>query len=88
MEIAMARGGRAWRGFFPVGGELTSGRPDLQGGPLLRHRAARRPRGCAPGCRCTGRNLFPRQVPELRPAVLAYLDALTGVARRCCAAWR
>jgi len=23
LEIAMARGGRAWRGYFPVGGELT-----------------------------------------------------------------
>src|SRR5690349_11237642 len=26
--IAMARGGRAWRGWFPLGGELTSGVPD------------------------------------------------------------
>src|SRR5690348_6495866 len=32
LEIAMTRGGRAWRGFFPVGGELTSGRPDLKEG--------------------------------------------------------
>jgi len=29
LEIRMALGGRAWRGYFPVGGELTSGRPDL-----------------------------------------------------------
>ena len=28
----MARGGRAWRGYFPVGGELTSGRPDQKEG--------------------------------------------------------
>src|SRR5258708_6820646 len=28
LTIAMARGGKAWRGFFPVGGELTSGKPD------------------------------------------------------------
>ena len=27
-EIAMARGGRAWRGWFPVGGELTDGVAD------------------------------------------------------------
>src|SRR5690349_8315800 len=27
MAIAMARGGRAWRGYFPVGAELTGGRP-------------------------------------------------------------
>ena len=25
MQLAMSRGGRAWRGFFPVGRELTSG---------------------------------------------------------------
>ena len=28
MEIAMRHGGAAWRGYFPVGAELTSGRPD------------------------------------------------------------
>ncbi len=31
-RIHMSRGGRAWRGYFPVGGELTSGRPDLKEG--------------------------------------------------------
>ena len=25
MRIHMSRGGRAWRGYFPVGGEFTSG---------------------------------------------------------------
>jgi isopenicillin N synthase-like dioxygenase len=35
MTISMARGGRAWRGYFPVGGELTSGRPDLKEGLYL-----------------------------------------------------
>src|SRR4051812_42356637 len=32
MKIAMAAGGRAWRGFFPLKGELTSGKPDLKEG--------------------------------------------------------
>src|SRR5215469_6373218 len=32
MEIAIAHGGRAWRGYFPVGEELTSGVPDLKEG--------------------------------------------------------
>ena len=32
MQIAMSRGGRAWRGYFPVGGELTSGKPDRKEG--------------------------------------------------------
>jgi isopenicillin N synthase-like dioxygenase len=32
MQIAMARGGRAWRGYFPDGNELTSGKPDQKEG--------------------------------------------------------
>src|SRR5215472_16940124 len=32
LQIAMERGGRAWRGYFPVGTELTSGQPDLKEG--------------------------------------------------------
>ncbi len=32
LKIRMALGGRAWRGYFPVGNELTSGRPDLKEG--------------------------------------------------------
>src|SRR5262245_39096657 len=32
MEIHMARGGRAWRGYFPVGGEQTSRRAELEVG--------------------------------------------------------
>ena len=32
LAIAMAHGGRAWRGYFPVDGELTSGRPDRKEG--------------------------------------------------------
>jgi isopenicillin N synthase-like dioxygenase len=71
-EIAMARAGRAWRGWFPLGGELTSGVADLKEGvyfgaeldgthPLPLH----------------GRNLFPNEPAELREAVLTYLDVMT-----------
>src|SRR6476661_5949426 len=31
-KIDMKLGGRAWRGWFPVGGELTSGQPDMKEG--------------------------------------------------------
>ncbi len=78
LEIAMERGGRAWRGYFPVGDELTSGRPDLKEG--LYFGAELRdddPRVLA-GLPLHGRNLFPRQVPRLRTLVLTYLDALTS----------
>src|SRR5439155_19438412 len=32
MQWRMSRGGPAWRGYFPAGGELTSGRPDWKDG--------------------------------------------------------
>jgi isopenicillin N synthase-like dioxygenase len=32
MQIRMALGGRAWRGYFCVGDELTSGKPDQKEG--------------------------------------------------------
>ena len=75
-RYAMAQGGRAWRGYFPAGGELTSGRPDWKEGlyfgaelpaehPLVR---ARTP--------LHGPNLFP---PGLRGDVLGYLAAMTSL---------
>jgi len=79
MEIAMERGGRAWRGYFPVGAELTSGRPDLKEGLYFgAELPADDPRVLA-GLPLHGGNLFPRQVPRLRSLVLAYLDALTSL---------
>jgi isopenicillin N synthase-like dioxygenase len=78
-EIAMERGGRAWRGFFPVGGELTSGRPDLKEGLYFGAELPGDDPRVRAGLPLHGRNLFPRQVPELRPLVLSYLDALTGL---------
>ncbi|MEV0345282.1 2-oxoglutarate and iron-dependent oxygenase domain-containing protein [Nonomuraea sp. NPDC050680] len=74
-EISMERGGRAWRGFFPVGGELTSGRPDQKEGVYI---GAEEPQGDLP---LRGPNLFPEQVLELRAAVLEYLGTMTGVAQ-------
>jgi isopenicillin N synthase-like dioxygenase len=75
----MERGGRAWRGYFPVGGELTSGRPDLKEGLYFgTELPAGDPRVKA-GMPLHGANLFPRQVPRLRPLVLAYTDALTAL---------
>lgn len=75
-EISMERGGRAWRGFFPVGGELTSGRPDLKEGVYF---GAEGPPSDLP---LHGPNLFPEEVPELKPAVLKYLDTMTAVAQQ------
>src|SRR6267142_5310664 len=69
LEIKMSHGSRAWRGYFPVGGELTSGKPDLKEGlyfgaeldqdhPLVRS-----------GTPMHGANLFPEKIPCFRETV-------------------
>ncbi|WP_299621975.1 isopenicillin N synthase family oxygenase [Pelagibius sp.] len=74
---AMARGGRAWRGYFPLGGELTSGRPDLKAGLYFGSELpAEHPRVAA-GWPLHGANLWPEAAPELRGAVEAYMAAAT-----------
>src|SRR5262245_62149340 len=80
-DIAMERGGRAWRGYFPVGGELTSGRPDLKEGIYFGTELPDDDERVRQGMPLHGRNLFPRQVPDLRPTVLSYLDAMTALGR-------
>ena len=77
MDIAMERGGRAWRGYFPVGAELTSGRADVKEGIYFgAELPADHPR-VKDGTPLHGANLFPRNMPEFRSAVLAYMDAMT-----------
>jgi isopenicillin N synthase-like dioxygenase len=81
MEIAMARGGRAWRGFFPVGGELTSGKPDIKEGLYFGEELpASDPRVTA-GLPLHGANLFPEDVPELKPLVLDFMRGATRSAQ-------
>jgi isopenicillin N synthase-like dioxygenase len=76
-EIEMARGGRAWRGYFPVGAELTSGRPDQKEGVYFgAELPPDHPRVVA-GVPLHGANLFPKEMPGFRTTVLAYMDAMT-----------
>jgi isopenicillin N synthase-like dioxygenase len=77
MEIRMERGGRAWRGYFPVGDELTSGRPDRKEGLYFGAELPDDDPRVRAGLPLHGKNLFPESVPELRPAVLAYVQAMT-----------
>lgn len=80
LRIPMAKGGRAWRGFFPLGGELTSGRPDGKEGLYFgTELPAGHPRVKA-GWPLHGANLWPTEVPELKPAVLDYMAATTQAA--------
>jgi isopenicillin N synthase-like dioxygenase len=75
LQIAMAKGGRAWRGYFPVGGELTSGRPDIKEGVYFGSELPPSDPRVKDGLPLHGTNLFPAQIPALREAVLGYLAA-------------
>lgn len=77
MRIRMALGGRAWRGYFPVGNELTSGRPDQKEGIYFGEElAADHPQVLA-GTPMHGPNLFPDEPADFRECVLDYMSALT-----------
>lgn len=82
MQVRMELGGRAWRGYFRVGDELTSGQPDQKEGyyfgaelpadhPLVRA-----------GTPLYGPNLFPTHPVGLRQAVLDYMTVLTALGHR------
>lgn len=78
-EISMSRSERAWRGWFPVGGELTSGVADQKEGIYFGAELGPSHPRVAAGTPLHGPNLFPRRPSGLRHAVLAHMDALTGV---------
>jgi isopenicillin N synthase-like dioxygenase len=78
-QMAMAVGGRAWRGWFPLGGEVTSGIPDRKEGIYFGEELGDDDPRVRAGTPLHGHNLFPAEVPELRSAVWAWFDALTAL---------
>jgi isopenicillin N synthase-like dioxygenase len=82
MEIRMALGGRAWRGYFPVGAELTSGRPDQKEGLYFGAELDSDHPAVRAGTPLHGPNLFPERPRELRAAVLDHLAAMTRLGHR------
>lgn len=82
LRFHMSRGGRAWRGYFPVGEELTSGLPDQKEGLYFGSELPDSHPRVLDGTPLHGRNLFPADPPELRESVLAYMDAMTRLGHR------
>jgi isopenicillin N synthase-like dioxygenase len=76
MQIAMSRGGRAWRGYFPVGGELTSGKPDRKEGLYFGSELPEDHPAVLAGKPLHGPNLMP-EIRGFRETVLHYIDLLT-----------
>jgi len=81
LRIPMALGGRAWRGYFRVGDELTSGKPDQKEGLYFGTELPADHPLVQSGTPLHGPNLFP-ELPGFREAVLEYLAALTFLGHR------
>ena len=85
-RIAMRHGGAAWRGWFPLGGELTSGRPDLKEGLYFGAELGADHPAVRSGRPLHGPNLFPSEPAGLGPAVVTWMAAMTDLGRRLLAA--
>lgn len=81
-KIAMPRAGRAWRGWFPPGGELTSGVPDGKEGIYFGgHHGPDHPR-VRSGAPLHGLNLLPAEPAGFAQDVLDTIDVLTELGHR------
>lgn len=73
-EISMQKGGKAWRGYFAPGEELTKGIPDGKEGVYFGEELAPDHPKVQAGTPMHGANLYPDDsVPRLRPLVEAYM---------------
>ena len=83
-RYAMNLGGRAWRGWFPLGGELTSGRPDWKEGLYLGTELPDDHPRVRAGVPLHGRNLLPGDdvLLGLRATVFEYMAAVTTLGHR------
>jgi isopenicillin N synthase-like dioxygenase len=83
-QWAMRLGGSAWRGWFPLGGELTSGRPDWKEGLYLGSELPDEHPRVTAGVPLHGRNLIPGDdvLPAFRATILDYIDQVTRLGHR------
>jgi len=70
----LCTGGKALRGYFPPGGELTSGRPDLKEGIYFGTELDALDERVKEGVPLHGANLFPAYPDSMREIVLDYLQ--------------
>jgi len=83
-RYAMPLAGRAWRGWFPLGGELTSGRADWKEGLYVgTDLPATHPRVRA-GVPLHGANLLPGDdvLPGFASTITAWISAVTALGQR------
>lgn len=86
LQIRMALGGRAWRGYFPVGGELTSGKPDLKEGIYFGAELGEEHPLVKADTPMHGSNLFPSNIGLFGKTVIEYMAAMTQLGHTLMAA--
>jgi isopenicillin N synthase-like dioxygenase len=79
MKISMSKGGKAWRGYFPVGEEFTSGKPDHKEGIYFGPELPENHPKVLGGIPLHGKNLFPEEPSEFGSVVLDYMDQVTSI---------
>ncbi len=75
-KVSMAVGGTAWRGWFPLGGELTSGVPDRKEGYYFGAQLPPDPRPMH------GPNIWPPRPAGMQQAVTAWMVAMKVLGQR------
>lgn len=75
-KVSMAIGGNAWRGWFPLGGELTSGVPDRKEGYYFGTELPPDPRPMH------GPNIWPQHPAGLQHAVTAWMAAMEALGQQ------
>ena len=78
-EIGMPLSGVAWRGWFPVGAELTSGRPDAKEGVYFGTELPADDARVVAGTPLHGPNLFPAEPAQWRAVVLRWMAEVTAL---------
>lgn len=80
-RVAMDRGGRAWRGWFELGGELTSGVPDGKEGYYFGINLPPEDPRVVAGVPLHGPNLYPDRPAELGEVVEEWMRQVTAAGR-------
>jgi isopenicillin N synthase-like dioxygenase len=75
----MEKAGKAWRGYFPVGGELTSGKPDQKEGIYFGTELSGSNEEVKKGTPMHGANLWPasQELASFKKDVLDYMQRMT-----------
>lgn len=77
----MVKAGAAWKGWFPVFGELTSGKPDGKEGLYCAKELDHDHPRVVAKVPLHGRNQFPEHPAELGPVILTWINEMSELGK-------